>query len=62
MGDQSSSSRSDAVRIEPLDGSNYITWKFNVQLVLMEKDLWGFIEGTETKPAATEEIHLRGLC
>ena len=54
MGDQSSSSRSDAVRIKPLDGSNYINWKFNVQLVLMDKDLWGFIEGTETKPVATE--------
>ena len=53
MEDQSS--RSDTLKIEPLDGSNYANWKFNVQLVLMERDLWGFIEGTETKPEATQD-------
>ena len=52
--DDQSSSRSDAHRIEPLDGSNYQNWKFNVKLLLMERDLWGFIEDTEVAPEATE--------
>ena len=54
MMEDQSASRSDALKIEPLDGSNYGNWKYNVQLLLMERDLWGFIEGTEVEPKATE--------
>ena len=53
--DEPSSSRSETQRIEPLDGSNYQNWKFNVQLLLMERDLWGFIEDTEVQPQATDD-------
>ena len=42
------------VAIEPLNGSNYQTWKFNVKLILMERGLWGIVSGTETAPVATE--------
>ena len=37
-------------KIERLDGKNYQSWIFNIKLVLMERDLWGFVEGTETAP------------
>ena len=41
-----SSNQGDSGKIEKLDGSNYASWKFNMKLVLMEKDLYGFIDGT----------------
>ena len=42
------------VSIEPLDGSNYLSWKFNVKLVLMQSGLWGIVSGAEKAPEATE--------
>ena len=42
------------VAIEPLNGSNYHSWKFNVKCLLMERGLWGIVSGTETAPVATE--------
>ena len=50
-----SSARSDDMKIEKLNGSNYISWKFNMKLLLMEKDLYGFIDGTEKPPEVSEE-------
>ena len=51
----SSSKSEEAIRIEKLDGSNYASWKFNMKLLLMEKDLYGFIDGNEAPPVTTEE-------
>ena len=44
----------ELTRIEPLNGSNYQSWRYNVKLVLMDKGLWSFVQGTEEKPKATE--------
>ena len=40
------------MRIEPLNGSNYQSWKF--KLLLMEKGLWGIVNGVETAPVSTD--------
>ena len=37
----------EITKIEPLSGRNYQSWKYNIKLVLMERGLWGFVEGTE---------------
>ena len=37
----------EITKIEPLSGKNYQSWKYNIKLVLMERGLWGFVEGTE---------------
>ena len=34
--------------IDKLDGSNWITWKFQMRHLLLAKGLWGYIDGTET--------------
>ena len=44
----------DATKIDPLVGPNYRSWKFNMKLVLMERGLWGYAQGTETAPKANE--------
>lgn len=49
----------EVVRIEPLNGSNYQSWKYNIKLVLMERGLWGFIQETEVEPASTDEVSVR---
>src|ERR1700716_3904432 len=38
------------VSIEKLDGINYHVWKFKMQLILEDKDLFGVIDGSEVKP------------
>ena len=40
----------EITKIEPLNGQNYPTWKYNIKLVLMERGLWGFVSGTEEQP------------
>lgn len=44
----------EITKIDKLNGKNYQSWKYNVKLVLMERGLWGFIEGLETAPAEGE--------
>ena len=34
--------------IDRLDGKNWMTWKFQMRHLLLEKELWGFVDGTET--------------
>ena len=34
--------------IDRLDGQNWMTWKFQMRHLLLVKDLWGFVGGTET--------------
>ena len=43
----------EITKIEPLSGKNYQSWKYNIKLVLMERELWGFVEGTENAPNST---------
>ena len=37
----------DKWSIDKLHSSNWITWKFQIKHLLLVKDLWGFIDGTE---------------
>lgn len=34
-------------KIKQHNGDNYQSWKYNIKLILMERGLWSFIEGTE---------------
>ena len=45
----------DVTKIVPLNGSNFQSWRFNVKLLLMDKGLWGYVQGNEVQPKATEE-------
>ena len=41
--------------IEKLDGkTNWNTWKFQMKHILLVKDLWGFVDGTEPIHVPTE--------
>ena len=42
-------------KIDPLDGRNYRSWKYNIRLVLMERGLWKIAEGSETKPETNDD-------
>jgi hypothetical protein len=37
-----------ALKIERLNGDNWYTWKYRMQLLLKDKDLWGIVTGEET--------------
>ncbi|GBM84765.1 hypothetical protein AVEN_118889-1 [Araneus ventricosus] len=37
--------------IEKLDASNYNSWYDDVRVILLEKDCWNIVQGTETSPA-----------
>ena len=34
--------------IDRLDGKNWMTCKFQMRHLLLAKELWGFVDGTET--------------
>ena len=38
------------IRIAPLTADTYHSWKFNMEMSLIGKDLWGIVEGTELLP------------
>ena len=42
----------EITKIEHLNGRNYQSWQYNMKLVLMERGLWRFIEGTEVAPVS----------
>ena len=48
----------EITKIEPLNGLNYPTWKYNIKLLLMERGLWDFVSGTEERPGedATAQV------
>ena len=37
----------DKWSIDKLDSLNWMTWKFQIKHLLLAKDLWGFVDGTE---------------
>ena len=49
----------EITKIEPLDRSNFQSWKYNMKLVLMERGLWGFVQGTESEPESTASASIR---
>jgi hypothetical protein len=46
----SSSSSSSLYAIDKLTGDNFSSWKFRLQLVLMDRGLWEIVDGTEVAP------------
>lgn len=43
--------KEEGFKVAPLEGSsNYRTWKFSMKMVLMAKELWSIVDGTEPKP------------
>eukprot|EP00112_Aurelia_sp_Birch-Aquarium-sp1_P016297 Seg3683.4 transcript_id=Seg3683.4/GoldUCD/mRNA.D3Y31 product="Copia protein" protein_id=Seg3683.4/GoldUCD/D3Y31 len=36
--------------IDKFDGTNFHLWKFKMQMVLEDKDLWGIVSGDEVEP------------
>ena len=47
------------IQIEPLNGKNYQSWKYNIKLVLMERGYWSFIAGNEEVPPETATADVR---
>ena len=45
-------------KMEKLTGDNYHSWKFNMKMYLIGKDLWEIVQGVETtsEEASQEEI------
>src|SRR5919204_3931737 len=39
-------------RIQPLNGSNYITWSEEMKALFCSKGLWRLVDGKETRPSA----------
>lgn len=35
--------------IDRLDGTNWMTWKFQMRHLLLAKELWGFVDGSEVE-------------
>ena len=44
---------SASLRIDKFNGENFHLWKFKMQMVLEEKDLWGIVSGDEREPVGT---------
>ena len=40
-----------SLRIDKFMGENFHLWKFKMQMVLEERDLWGIVSGDEVEPA-----------
>ena len=49
------SDHGSSMKIEKLNVNNFISWKFNMKCLLMEKGLWGFVTGTAVKPEVKTE-------
>ena len=47
---------SASIRIDKFNGENFHLWKFKMQMVLEEKDLWGIVSGDEKEPVGTSII------
>ncbi len=47
------SSSSSLYSIDKLTGDNFSSWKFKLQLILMDRGLWEIVDGTEVAPANT---------
>ena len=49
------SSSEESFRVEKLTADNYINWKFQMQMLLIGKNLWEIVEGTETLPEGANQ-------
>jgi len=45
-----------------LNDSNYSTWKLHVKMILMEKNLWGIVDGSEVPPSLSDVKEYKNYC
>jgi hypothetical protein len=38
-----------------LNGKNYPTWAFQIELFIKGKELWGHVDGTDSAPAKSDK-------
>jgi len=50
------------MQIDKLNGSNYRTWKFNMKMVLIERELWNYINGVVIRLPSNNEDFDRKVC
>ena len=48
--------------IEKLEEDNYEGWKIHMKSVLIQQDLWGYVNGTILKPSEMPEEENCGIC
>ena len=48
--------------IEPLNESNYPTWKLQVKMLLIKEGLYGFVSATEVEPNSTDVSAMAKYC
>ena len=46
-------------KIEKLNGKNYVSWKYNMKLILMEKGLYRFITRDEVEPGENDNDNIK---
>ena len=46
-------------RVEKLTAENYFSWKFNMKVFLIGKDLWEIVTGAETLPGTASQEEQR---
>ena len=44
-----------SLRIEKFSAVNFYLWKFKMQMILEEKDLWDIVSSSEVEPANDDE-------
>ena len=42
-------------KVEKLTAENYFSWKFNMKMFLIGKDLWEIVTGAETLPGTASQ-------
>src|ERR1700722_1329651 len=52
----SSTNTSATIIKEPLNDNNYGSWKFKIQLILEDRGLWGYVDGSIPQPVKPEEL------
>jgi cell division cycle protein 20 (cofactor of APC complex)/ATP-binding cassette subfamily B (MDR/TAP) protein 1 len=59
-GSSSSHSNTSMYSIDKLTGDNFSSWKFRLQLILMDRGLWEIVDGSEVSPTPTGGSKLDG--
>ena len=45
--------------VDKFDGVNFHLWKFKMEMVMAEKELWEIVEGSEEPPSSDAEARVR---
>ena len=50
---------SETMRFKLLDDRNYFQWKYQMEMQLIWKDLWGIMSGEDTHPDGPETVRCK---